>query len=32
MLSDKVRIFSGSSNPVLAQKISEELGSAKSLV
>ncbi|MNZ34844.1 Ribose-phosphate pyrophosphokinase [compost metagenome] len=26
MLSDKVRIFSGSSNPVLAQKISSELG------
>lgn len=26
MLSDKVRIFSGSSNPVLAQRISEELG------
>jgi len=26
MLSDKVRIFSGSSNPVLAKKISEELG------
>ncbi len=26
MLSDKVRIFSGSSNPVLAQKISDELG------
>ncbi|NIK79943.1 ribose-phosphate pyrophosphokinase [Paenibacillus castaneae] len=26
MLSDKVRIFSGSSNPVLAQKISAELG------
>lgn len=26
MLSDKVRIFSGSSNPVLAQQISEELG------
>lgn len=26
MLSDKVRIFSGSSNPALAQKISEQLG------
>ncbi|MFF2092683.1 ribose-phosphate diphosphokinase [Paenibacillus sp. NPDC058174] len=26
MLSDKLRIFSGSSNPVLAQKIAEDLG------
>lgn len=26
MLSDKVRIFSGSSNPAVAQKISDELG------